>query len=97
MTEPQPIDAPHPNYSAGPNVVSSSSTKTPEGKRVCRLNSYRHGLTGQICVLTPEEQQAYDKHTTIVLEALAPATDFERILVQSIADDRWAPQSRPSH
>src|SRR5579862_4039762 len=82
-------DAPRPNHSTGP--------KTREGKRVCSLNAYRHGLTGQtsfplfdqICVLTPDEQQAYDKHSRSILEALAPATDFERILAQSIADDYW--------
>ncbi len=100
MTEPQSIHAaqgptakgqgPTPiNRSTGPNVVSTSSTKTPEGKRRCSLNAYRHGLTGQIVVKTPEEQQAYDQHCRIILEALAPATDFERLLAQSIADDRW--------
>ncbi len=72
-----------------PRLNQSTGPKTPEGKRVCRLNAYRHGLTGQIVLLTPEEQQAYDNHTRIVLEALAPATDFERFLAQSIADDRW--------
>ncbi len=67
----------------------STGPKTPEGKRICRLNAFRHGLTGQICVVTPEEKQAYDQHSKIVLEALAPANDYERILAQSIADDRW--------
>src|SRR5580704_14704685 len=93
MTSEQPqaptTDAPRPNHSTGPNVVSSSSTKTPEGKRRCSLNAYRHGLTGQINVLTPDEQQAYDKHSTIIFEALAPAGDFERLLAQSISDDHW--------
>ncbi len=67
----------------------STGPKTPEGKRVCRLNAWRHGLTGQILVLTPDEQQAYDNHTRIVLEALAPANDYERLLAQFISDDRW--------
>src|SRR5579872_5792235 len=67
----------------------STGPKTPEGKRICRLNANRHGLTGQILVLTPDEQQAYDNHTRIVLEALAPATDFERLLAHSISDDHW--------
>ena len=53
------------------------------------LNAYRHGLTGQLTIITPEEQKAYDKHSKITLEALAPATDYERDLAQSIADDRW--------
>ncbi len=81
MTELHSIDAPRPNRSTGP--------KTPEGKRVCALNAYRHGLTGQLNIFTPDEQQAYDAHSKINLEALAPATDYERDLAQSIADDRW--------
>jgi hypothetical protein len=81
MTEPQIIDAPRPNHSTGP--------KTEKGKKVCSLNAYRHGLTGQLNVLTPDEQQAYDKHSKIVLEGLAPAGNFERDIAQSIADDRW--------
>jgi hypothetical protein len=97
MTEPQSTDAPRPNHSTGP--------KTEKGKKVCRLkrrfhsstNAYRHGHTGQINVLTPDEQQAYDKHSKITLEALAPANDFERDIAQSsfplfdrsIADHRW--------
>src|SRR5271154_5112654 len=81
MTGEQPHAARRPNHSTGP--------KTPEGKRRCRLNAYRHGLTGQLCVFTSEEQQAYDKHCKIVLEALAPVGDFERDIAQSVADDRW--------
>ena len=34
-------------------------------------------LTGQLCVLTPEEQQAYDIHCKIIHEALAPVGDYE--------------------
>ncbi len=81
MTELHSIDAPRPNRSTGP--------KTPEGKARCRLNATRHGLTGQLNILTPEEQQAYDHHGKITLEDLAPGTDFERSLAQSIADDLW--------
>ena len=71
----------HPNHSTGP--------KTPEGKSHCGLNAYRHGLTGQLCVFTPEEQQAYEKHCKTVHQGLAPVGDFECDLAQSIADDGW--------
>jgi hypothetical protein len=81
MTAQQPHLAPRPNHSTGP--------KTPEGKSRCRFNAWRHGLTGQLCVFTPEEQQAYEKHCKIVLAAFAPVGDFERALAQSIADDGW--------
>src|SRR5580693_9287616 len=81
MTDQQPDSTQRPNHSTGP--------KTPEGKSRCRLNAYRHGLTGQLCVFRPEEQQAYQKHCGVILEALAPVGDFERDIAQSIADDGW--------
>ncbi len=71
----------HQHHSTGPT--------SPEGKRICRLNAFRHGLTGQLLVLTPGEQQAYDQHSKLTFEALAPVGDFERSLAQSVADDRW--------
>jgi hypothetical protein len=70
MTGHEPDQTQRPNYSTGP--------KAPEGKSRCRLNAYRHGLTGQLCVFTPEEQQVYEKHCKIVHEGLAPVGDFER-------------------
>jgi hypothetical protein len=81
MTGHEPHHNPQPNRSTGP--------KTPEGKSRCRLNAYRHGLTGQLCVFTPGEQQAYEKHCKVVLEALAPVGDFELDIAQSIANGRW--------
>jgi hypothetical protein len=81
MTEPQSIDAPRPNVSTGP--------KTEKGKKICSLNAYRHGLTGQLNIFTPDEQQAYDNHSKITLESLAPVGAYELDLAQSIADDYW--------
>ena len=81
MTEPQIIDAPRSHRSTGP--------KTPQGKKHCSLNAYRHGLTGQLNIQTSEEQQAYDNHSEITLEALAPVGAYERNLAQTIADDHW--------
>ncbi len=79
--QPPAPDTPRPNHSTGP--------KSPEGKKVCALNAYRHGLTGQLNIHTPEEQQAYDQHSKITLDTLAPVGDYERNLAQSIADDHW--------
>ena len=89
MTGQQLHDTQRPNHSTGP--------KTPEGKRRCRLNAYRHGITGQLCVFAPEEQHAYEKHSKVILEALAPVGDFERDLAQSIADDGWRSPSITAH
>ena len=81
MTEILPIDG-----RQGPTAKGQGPTPKGQGPT---FNAYRHGLTGQLNIITPEEQQAYDKHSKITLEALAPATDFERALAQSIADDLW--------
>ena len=53
------------------------------------LNAYRHGLTGQVLIMTPEDQAAYHQHCLNMKKALAPEGAFEAGLVQSIADDRW--------
>jgi hypothetical protein len=53
------------------------------------LSALRHGLTGQVHIITPADQAAYDKHCQGYHESLAPALPIEVDLVQSIADDRW--------
>ena len=53
------------------------------------FNAYRHGLTGQIHILTEKDQLAYERHCQGIRESLAPQTPLEASIVQSIADDRW--------
>jgi hypothetical protein len=36
------------------------------------------GRTGQLCVFTPDERQAYEKHCKVVLEALVSVGRLER-------------------
>ena len=86
MTEIRSIDE---GQGPTPKGQGPTGPRTPEGKRACGLNAYRHGLTGRLNIVTPEEQRAYDLHSEITLEALAPANRYERSLAQSIADDRW--------
>jgi len=59
------------------------------GKRLSRLNAYKHGLTGQIHLFTPEEHEAFEKHCQSIVEALAPIGNLERQLAQSVAEDHW--------
>ncbi len=63
------------------------SEPKPRDRRA--LNAYRHGLTGQVLINTPEDQAAYLKHCLGIQESLAPEGAFEAGLVQSVADDRW--------
>jgi hypothetical protein len=71
------------------NAQKSTGAKTEKGKHRTRLNAYRHGLTGQICLLTAEEHEAFDQHCTGIRESLAPVGALETELAQSIAEDHW--------
>jgi len=53
------------------------------------FNAYRHGLTGQVRIMTPEDEAAYQAHCQGMVESLVPVGHFECDLVQSVADDRW--------
>jgi hypothetical protein len=72
------------------NAQKSPGPKTEKGKHRTRLNAYRHGLTGrQICLLTADEHEAFDRHCTGIRESLEPVGALEIDLAQSIAEDRW--------
>src|SRR5580700_4437845 len=71
------------------NAQKSSGPKTEKGKHRTRFNAYRHGLTGQICLLTADEHQAFDQHCTGIRESLEPVGALELELAQSIAEDHW--------
>jgi len=53
------------------------------------LNAFRHGLTGQIVIHTPEDRAAFQQHCDAIREALAPVGALETDLAQAIAEDRW--------
>ena len=62
---------------------------TPKTRDPRALNAYRHGLTGQVHILTPADQVAYEKHCKGIHESLVPVGALETDLAQAIADDRW--------
>ncbi|HEY6340232.1 MAG TPA: hypothetical protein VIY49_01965 [Bryobacteraceae bacterium] len=71
------------------NAKLSTGPRTPEGRKRSSLNAFRHGLTGQIIMHTPEDEQAFKKHCDGIREALAPVGALELDLAQAIAEDRW--------
>jgi hypothetical protein len=71
------------------NAQKSTGAKTEKGKHRTRLNAYRHGLTGQICLLTAGEHEAFEHHCTGIRESLAPVGALEVDIAQSIAEDHW--------
>jgi len=78
------FDAEFPNQSPGPAGPGSQA-----GTERTRLNAYKHGLTGQIHLLTAAEQTAFDAHCKSICEALAPVGALEIDIAQAIAEDRW--------
>jgi hypothetical protein len=71
------------------NAQKSSGPKTEKGKHRTRLNAYRHGLTGQICLLTADEHEAFEQRCTGIRDSLQPVGALELNLAQSIAEDHW--------
>src|ERR1700683_3935634 len=71
------------------NSRKSTGPRTEKGKYRTRLNAYRHGLTGQINLLTADEHDAFEKHCTGIRESLQPVGALEIELAQSIAEDHW--------
>jgi hypothetical protein len=71
------------------NAQKSTGPRTENGKHRTRLNAYRHGLTGQINLLTADEHEAFDRHCTGIRESLEPVGALEIELAQSIAEDYW--------
>ena len=71
------------------NAKRSTGPRTERGRSRTRLNATRHGLTGQISVLTEEDRIACDRFCYNVVESLGPENAAEAQLAQSIADDSW--------
>ncbi|HWE50683.1 MAG TPA: hypothetical protein VG273_12880 [Bryobacteraceae bacterium] len=68
-------------FSAGP--VSAS------GKAKSSHNAVRHGFTGQVVILTPDDRAAHDEFCAAIISDLKPETAVEHQLAQSISEDFW--------
>ena len=62
---------------------------TPEAKERVKYNALRHGFTGQILIMTPEEREKFDAFTKGMMTDLAPAGTHETFLANSIAEEAW--------
>ena len=69
--------------------TGATGPTTDAGKQRSRINAYKHGLTGQILLVTADEHDAFDKHCQAIVEALVPVGTLEQQLAQSIAADHW--------
>ena len=62
---------------------------TPEAIDRVKYNARRHGLTGQVLLLTLEERPLYDAFVNGTMEDLAPKGTQETFLAVSIAEESW--------
>ena len=77
-----------PNHIAHPELYETIEPK-PHAYHRSRFNALRHGLTGQILVLAPEEQAAYDNLCASLKDAYKPVGAIEETILQSVCDTQW--------
>jgi hypothetical protein len=78
------------HYAEFPKEPTGATGPTTEaGKQRSRINAYKHGLTGQILLVTADEHDAFEKHCQAIVEALLPVGILEQQLAKSVAADHW--------
>ena len=71
------------------NAQLSTGPSSETGKATSSLNAVKTGLTGRTVLLASDDAAAYEAHISEFITRLAPVTDEERNLVQSLADTEW--------
>jgi hypothetical protein len=71
------------------NAQSSTGPKSEQGKLVSSHNALKTGLTGRTIVLPTDDVAAYQSLVALINRKFAPANDYEKHLVQTIADTEW--------
>jgi hypothetical protein len=71
------------------NAQRSTGPRTTEGKARSSLNNLRHGLTGQITVLSEEDREAHDAFCNRLIGGFQPETPIEEQLAHFVAEDAW--------
>jgi hypothetical protein len=62
---------------------------SPEAKQRVKYNALRHGFTGQVLIMTPEEREHFDAFVKGMMTDLAPVGTHETFLANSIAEEAW--------
>ena len=71
------------------NALRSTGPRTKEGRKRSSLNALRHGLSGQVTVMTDEDRAAHQELTQALIQDLKPEGTLELQLAQRIATDTW--------
>ena len=62
---------------------------SPEAKQRVKYNALRHGFTGQVLIMTPEEREKFDAFVKGMMSDRAPVGTHETFLANSIAEEAW--------
>jgi hypothetical protein len=62
---------------------------SPEAKQRVKYNALRHGFTGQVLIMTPEEREKFDAFVNGMMTDLAPVGTHETFLANSMAEEAW--------
>jgi len=62
---------------------------SPEAKERVKYNALRHGFTGQVLIMTPEEREKFDAFVKGMMSDLAPVGTHETFLANSMAEEAW--------
>src|SRR5580698_1918883 len=70
-------------------LKTQKGPSTPEAKQRVKYNALRHGFTGQVLLMTPEEREHFDAFVKGMMTDLAPANTHETFLANSMAEEAW--------
>jgi hypothetical protein len=80
---------PYPRDTDVRRQASGQAPKTEEGKRRATLNATRHGLTGQVSVMTEDDRIAHNDFCDALIKDLAPRGAMQQQLATRVAEDSW--------
>jgi hypothetical protein len=71
------------------NAQRSTGPRTPQGRARSSINALRHGITGQVSIMTTEDRAAHDKFVQELIDRLRPEDPLELQFASLVAEDFW--------
>ena len=71
------------------DLKAKKGPSTPEAKDRVKYNALRHGFTGQVLIMTPEEHEQFAAFVKGMMTDLAPVGTHETFLANSMAEEAW--------
>jgi len=71
------------------DLKAKKGPSTPEAKDRVKYNALRHGFTGQVLIMTPEEHEKFAGFVKGMMTDLAPVGTHETFLANSMAEEAW--------